>query len=1264
MQRKSGKRFMALVLAASMLSGSIFIAPVEAKAGIGGSNIAPDAVASAEKENTPVKNVNDGKLATSNPATSWNTWDGSGAAEYPTPVTLTWDEPMKLSSMEVMWWADNPTPTSSNNVTFPKAADLYYHDGKDWVKIDQMVNEDGNAAAGVGVKYNNGTGINGANTYWNGVSFDEITTDKLQLRINRNGSGSNGIGISEWKVYGEVDNSILWSACIDGKSVIGLDQTAAFNGSYRPSALEGDVSYDWEVLEDEEKYKDTIEIMGDTTGESVQVKAKNTGVGKLQLTVTHGEDVKSTSMDIRIDGPESMEDYITSTAAGKAPILPDRIAVNGLVFDTPTPDKYGRNGYNFAEEFNAKLLPVEWDMDSFDESDYATAGKTFEVTGQVVYADRSYPAKAVINVNEPMVVQPSNSAVTFENIHLTDDFWLPKQKVNAVESLNAAIYRIGLPSGGEPNFVNAIKRLNGESYSGFQGFVFQDTDIYKTLEAISYTLSVIESDTDPEMAAQKENLKEVAERWISYIEQIQYADGYLNTYFALRANTSSGGGYGNTATHRWFDMSQHEMYTLGHFFEAAVAYTRYTESIGQPDYRLYVVAKRAADHVNGLFGEGGSRDGEVPGHEEIELALVKLAKLVEENEGEGTGVKYDALAKHLIDGRGRNYDKRASGYNAGSYSQDHLPFVEQDNVVGHSVRAAYLYSGASDIAAMLPENDSDRIAYLNVLDSINERVTHRNTFITGAVGIQGYSEGFGADYALDPAKSYGETCAGIAMAMWNQRMNLVHEDAKYIDNVERVLYNNVLAGTNLDGNKFYYDSLLDVKNGNARSDWFGCACCPPNLMRTIASISGYMYAVHSDDLFVNLYIGSEGSVNVNGTNVGIRQETAYPWEGSVGITLTPETEKEFTMHVRIPGWVSEQENQDVRITVKSGEEETSIPAAVDKGYVQITRTWKAGDVIQLDLPMEVRLTEADENIAATVGKVAIERGPIVYAMERAGNNDLNGTADFDPHSFIIPKDAEFKAAYNANLLNGVVEITSDDVYQNSAGTPAKLQAIPYYAWNNRGNNGVESPRQNNSTKMVIWVNGAEAEKLQIITNPKDFVGSTEETAIFNVEAKGSNLSYQWEYCNADSSIWRTSSMSGNDTAEICVPITNLRNGQKYRCVVTDGRKHTATSGIAVLKIGVADGAPEITCQPVSYSGVVGEVATFTGKARGDGLTFQWQYCNEGANIWRDSSMPGSKSDMLKVPVAAYRDGQKYRLVVTAGNGRIAISDVAVVTVES
>lgn len=1012
-----------------------------------GTNIAPNAKASADHENTPVSNVNNGSLATG-AGTSWNTWNNSNG--YPTPVTLTWDSPMEITSMQVMWWAD------LGGVQFPSNATLQYHDGTQWVNVTELVNEDGAEVSNVGVKFDGGTGANGANRYWNGVEFEPFTTDKLRMLISRNGAGATGVGIGEWQVFGTPDNSALWAAKINGPTVIGKTEEGVFTGSYTPAALEGAASYEWSLTTGSDEF---IELLS-ADGNTARVKGIKTGTGTLSLTVTHETGVKTATFDVLVESPDSVDDYITATAAGKAPILPDRVVVNGLRFDTPSAN-YSRGGFSFYEEFNSKLMPVEWD--EVNPEDYAAdkVGTTFEVNGRVEYGGEYYPAKAIITVNEPAVVAVANTAVTFENIQLTDDFWLPKQEVNAVASLNKAIYQIAQPSGGEPNFINSIKKLNGEEYDPQQGFVFQDTDIYKTLEAISYTLSVINDSTDPEMIAQKANLEEVLDRWIGYIEDVQYADGYINTHFTLRASGNAGGG--TPGYNRWRDFSNHEMYNAGHFFESAVAYTRYTEGIGEPDYRLYVVAKRFADEIVDLFGPNGSRN-EIPGHEEVELALVKIANMVEEHEGEGSGQVYLDTAKHLIDMRGREKSTRESGYNGREYSQDNVAFVDADIAVGHSVRAAYLYSGAADIAAKLPDSDPDKAAYINTLDTINDRVVQRNTYITGGVGYEGGYEGFGEDYELPNTGSYCETCAGIAMAMWNQRMNLVHEDAKYIDSVEKVLYNNVLAGVNLEGNLFYYSSHLEVTNGNPRYDWFACACCPPNLMRTIASISGYMYSVHADDLFVNLYVGSDGNINVNGTSVNVKQETNYPWEGSVGITVTPDTAKEFTMNFRIPGWVNEQSNQDVTISVNGVE----TPVVVENGYVAITRTWNAGDIVQVNLPMEVRITEAHDKVKDNVGRVVIERGPLVYCVERAGNADLNDNASFNANAFIIPRDAEFTAEYNASLLNGVVEIRSDNVYVGDTSTPAKLQAVPYYAWNNRGNNGVQG--QNNSTRMSVWIN--------------------------------------------------------------------------------------------------------------------------------------------------------------------------------------------------
>jgi DUF1680 family protein len=504
------------------------------------------------------------------------------------------------------------------------------------------------------------------------------------------------------------------------------------------------------------------------------------------------------------------------------------------------------------------------------------------------------------------------------------------------------------------------------------------------------------------------------------------------------------------------------MYVHGHFFEAAVAYTRYREGVGKPDYRLYVVAKRAADNIVRLFGPNGKRH-EVPGHEIIELALVKVGKLVQEYEGVGTGQKYFDTAKLLIDRRGESRSLRESNYKGNEYSQDHAFFTAQTNVVGHSVRAGYLYSGATDVASLLSESSSDRSAYLKTLDTISDRVINRNTYITGGVGVSRTSEGFGNDYELPNNGSYCEICAAISMAMWFQRMNLVHKDTKYADSMERVLYNGVLVGSNLKGDLFYYSTLLEVSSGNARSSWFSCACCPPNYMRTISSLGGYMYTVHATNVYVNLFVGSSGTLNVDGTNVVLKQTTNYPWEGDINITVTPAATKTFTINIRIPGWISSQKNTTVTIRVNGNSVSTS---SRTNGYVAINRSWASGDVVEIYFPMEVRLTQPNPNVTTNSGKVAIERGPIVYCMETAGNGQLNnkGTS-FDPLKYIIPSNAAFTVTYKSDLLNGVAEITAN-VYHTDRSTSAKLQAVPYYAWNNRGNNGTEG--QNSGTRMLIW----------------------------------------------------------------------------------------------------------------------------------------------------------------------------------------------------
>ncbi len=1051
------RRILAGILSLAMVFTMLPASPVRAEGANLGTNLALSATASADHNNTGPGAINDGTLATGDPATSWNCWDAPESG-YPMPITLTWSEPQKIASMRVMWWADG------GGVIWPSNAKVEYLDGEEWKEIADAGTDHG--------------GYNGENGVWNNVNFDkEITTTALRMRVGRNATGSSGVGISEWEVYGTKIKEELIQANIVGSSKITKGETEKFTAKTVPEEFSSTASYEWSVSPNS-----VAVIEGSANTNEVSVKGLAEGEAALSLKATQDGVTKETEFNIRVreDKIKSIDIYKTSTAAGTAPILPDSVVANGLEFDDPTPSLKSETKpeFDFAEEFNSKLVPVKWESVSPESYAKGKEGTSFTVKGTVEYKGKNYDATAMVSVKDAVAAPESNSSVTFENVQLNDIFWAPKQEINAKSSLKKAISEIGKASGGEPNFDNAIKKLNGETdYDAFSGYVFQDSDIYKSIEAISYTLSATQNDTDPEMAETRKFLEETLERWIQKIEKVQYADGYIGTFFTLRSQSSSGGGA--PGTHRWLNFSNHEMYNAGHFLESVVAYTRYREGMGKPDYRLYIAGKRFADEIVSLFGPFGTRH-EVPGHEEIELGMVKFGKLVEEYEGQGTAQDYYDTVRLLINRRGEDSELRESGYWAGTYSQDQTPFKEETNAVGHAVRANYFYTGITDIATLLPDGNGDKSAYLDSLDTIWDSVTNRKTYITGAIGTTtpgSDSEGYGKDYDLPPDQSYAETCAAIAAANWNQRMNLVHEDAKYADMVERNLYNSVLVGTNLDGNRFYYSTRLRVNGGNARSEWFACACCPPNLMRTIAALSGYMYTVHNDTLFVNMYVGSDGSANVGGTQVGLKQETNYPWEGAVKLTVTPKEAKKFTMKIRVPGWVNEQENKTVTVKVNN----TPVTAAAEKGYIAIDRTWNANDVVTIDMPMEIRKTESHPLVTATKGQIALQRGPVVYCMEKAGNAQLNADiADFDPLNFVIPRDAELKAEYNKDLLNGVVEITGDVKYASGTGViDAKLQAVPYYAWNNRGDDaeftpGLETPK-NNSTKMLIWTNAADAE---------------------------------------------------------------------------------------------------------------------------------------------------------------------------------------------
>lgn len=451
------------------------------------------------------------------------------------------------------------------------------------------------------------------------------------------------------------------------------------------------------------------------------------------------------------------------------------------------------------------------------------------------------------------------------------------------------------------------------------------------------------------------------------------------------------------------------------------------------------MAVKNADLVVSLFGEGKWK--QVPGHQEIELALVKLAGLCEEIGGE-YAVKADSyveLAQFFLDTRGDYEGRHGTNHNS-AYDQDHLPVAEQTEAVGHAVRAQYMYTGMADVALKTGTTEYDA-----ALHALWDDVTHKKSYVTGGVGAVAGNEGFGDAYFLPNDSAYCETCANIANMMWNQRMNLLYGDSKYADVMENVLYNNVISCVNFEGNRFFYGNPMSSTGGKDRSEWFGTACCPPNLMRTVESLGGYIYTQKQGEITTNLYIGNETDFNIGGNKMTLNMQTDMPWEGNVKLTVLTEKSQNFALKLRIPSWAT-GENK----AVVNGKE---IPVKADeKGYLVLDQNWSNGDVIELTFPMSVERTHTDERVENNIGFTAIKRGPIVYAAEEADN-------DFQINRAYLPKDAEFTKEWTDNL-NGAEDPYGVRALQKLKA-PGKVQTIsgeedvtwtliPYYAWDNRG----------------------------------------------------------------------------------------------------------------------------------------------------------------------------------------------------------------------
>lgn len=570
--------------------------------------------------------------------------------------------------------------------------------------------------------------------------------------------------------------------------------------------------------------------------------------------------------------------------------------------------------------------------------------------------------------------------VKFSQVSIDDSFWSPRLEKHKDVTMGVCIDQIENQTGRMRNFENCVTWEGGHS-----GIFFDDSDVYKALEGMAYSLK---NNPDPVLEAK-------CDEWIDKFAAAQQKDGYINTYYTL------------TGEPRWTDMDRHEMYCAGHMFEAAVAYYDVTGK-----RKLLDVSERMAAHMMDTFGPG-KRDW-VPGHEEVELALVKLF--------EATGKReYLDFAAWLLEERGHGYgsygDERVW---PPKYYQDEVPVRDATDISGHAVRSMYLYCGMADVAAYTGDE-----GYIEALKRLWDVVVGRNMYVTGGIGLLHHSEGFGEAYHLPNLEAYCETCASVGMVLWNWRMNQFTGDAKYVDVLERSMYNGALAGISLAGDRFFYVNPLESLGDHHRQAWYGCACCPSQICRFLPSIGNYVYGVSDDAVWVNLFIGGTAELTAGGKPVTLKQETLYPWDGSVKLTVGLEDALRTEMRVRIPGWC-----KDWSLSVCG----KPCKPVVENGYAVIDRKWRDGDEIVLSLDMPVELVAADPRVKDDEGMRAVQRGPLVYCIEGVDNPSYAEAG--------LSGSTTFETAFEPELLCGVRTITA------TTGD-CSLHFIPYYAWDNR-----------------------------------------------------------------------------------------------------------------------------------------------------------------------------------------------------------------------
>jgi hypothetical protein len=634
--------------------------------------------------------------------------------------------------------------------------------------------------------------------------------------------------------------------------------------------------------------------------------------------------------------------------------------------------------------------------------------------------------------------------IPIEKVKINDQFWSPKIEINNEITIPFVLKKCE-ETGRIDNFLRAAGLLKGDQRTTFP---FDDSDVYKAIEAAACSL----------FHKKNEELEKYIDEFVEKLEMAQEDDGYIYTNRTINPQNP----HVWAGKNRWelTQVMSHEIYCIGHLIESAITYHSATGK------RKYIdLAIKSADLLDKVFGLG--KIERFPGHEEIELALVRLFRITGDK-------KYLNLAKFFLDIRGdtnaKNYDdyllkaEDLSGKNMAKrleYNQSHKKPIEQDEAVGHAVRAMYLYSGMSDVATLMGDNE-----YLNAVDKIWENVVSKKLSITGGVGAKTLGEAFGRNYELPNMKVYNETCASIGNVLWNHRMFLLLGESKYIDVLERTLYNGLISGIGLDGKTFFYTNPIASKGHHSRQPWFEVPCCPTNIARFIASLPKYVYAQKNRKIFVNLFIGSTAEFIIDGKKILLTQDTEYPWNGHVKLKIGLEEDIKFAIAIRIPGWSQNKPvPSNLYIYLKKFQIEPTLkvngePFEVQKenGFAIIDRLWKKGDIIEFDLQMPIRRVIAHEKIKNDRGRVALERGPLVYCVEWPDNEAEN------LFNLFLDDNIELNSEYRNDLLTGIVVIDGNIHYLKKTQNN-KLQkhdisflAIPYYAWANRGKG-----------EMTIWI---------------------------------------------------------------------------------------------------------------------------------------------------------------------------------------------------